>query len=241
MLGTAILPYFAPPDPDPTPAPSSAGPGARAHGQSQAGRTIEAGRRLDGGYSMGPRRPGREACCETAEGWRAGTRTRQGAHERARVADGVGGGPGRRSGRLLARHEEAAYARDPLAAPAGSRRDRCHRAHGRGDGRARRARHPPDTVVALLPEARIDEIRAHPALRLAKAGEIAADEAAGLSDAARAAVEMWNERLARPARPREPSTENLSWDAAGRLPPDPPAHLRAMLRRHEAERRDEDR
>jgi len=94
---------------------------------------------------------------------------------------------------------------------------------------------PPHAVVALLPAERIDELRANPAARLVSTEEIALEGLEAASSAARMAVAAWNEHVVRRNRPPERLFEGLAWDAPGRLAPDPPPHVREMLRRREQE------
>ena len=94
---------------------------------------------------------------------------------------------------------------------------------------------PPYAVVALLPTERVDELRANPAVQLVSTEEIAGDTLASVSGATRMAVDAWNEHLARRHRSSKGLFEGLSWDAPGRLAPDPPAHIQEMLRRREQE------
>jgi len=94
---------------------------------------------------------------------------------------------------------------------------------------------PPCAVVALLPTERIDGLRTNPAVQLASTEEITGDTLASVSGATRMAVDAWNEHLARQHEPPKQLLEGLSWDAPGRLAPDPPAHIQEMLRRREQE------
>jgi hypothetical protein len=100
---------------------------------------------------------------------------------------------------------------------------------------------PPYAVVALLPAERIDELRTDPAIQLVSTEEISADMSVGLSSTSRMAADAWNEHLARQHDgPPKQLFEGLSWDAPGRLAPDPPAHIQEMLRRRERESQGDD-
>ena len=99
---------------------------------------------------------------------------------------------------------------------------------------------PPCAVVALFPTERIDELRANPAVQLVSTEEITGDTLASVSGATRMAVDAWNEHLTRHREPPKQLFEGLSWDAPGRLAPDPPAHIQEMLRRREQELHDDD-
>jgi len=94
---------------------------------------------------------------------------------------------------------------------------------------------PPCAVVALLPSKRVPELRTNPAIQLVSTEQIAGDSLEATSGAARIAVSAWNEHLARRRRSPQASSEGVSWDAPGRLAPDPPSHIREMLRRREQE------
>jgi len=98
---------------------------------------------------------------------------------------------------------------------------------------------PPSAVVALLSTERIDELRANPAVQLVSTEEITGDTLASVSGATRMAVDAWNEHLTRHREPPKQLFEGLSWDAPGRLAPDPPAHIQEMLRRREQELHDD--
>jgi hypothetical protein len=100
---------------------------------------------------------------------------------------------------------------------------------------------PPYAVVALLPAERIDELRTNPAIQLVSTEEITAHMSVGLSSTSRMAADAWNEHLARQHDgPPKQLFEGLSWDAPGRLAPDPPAHIQEMLRRRERESQSDD-
>jgi hypothetical protein len=94
---------------------------------------------------------------------------------------------------------------------------------------------PPDAIVASLAGAGIERLRREPGILSVDAQEIGDDRLDAASGTARAAMTAWNDHLARQKAPRQlPSTE-LSWDAPGRQPPDPPPHIQEMLRRRERE------
>jgi hypothetical protein len=67
------------------------------------------------------------------------------------------------------------------------------------------------------------------------AQEIAEDRLETAPETARAVMAAWNQHLARQQAPQQPTPADLSWDAPGRLPPDPPPHIQEMLRRRERE------
>jgi len=98
---------------------------------------------------------------------------------------------------------------------------------------------PPFAVVALVPSERLDELRTNPAILLVSAKEIADDRLEAASSTTRMAAAAWNEHLARRHRPPEHQYEGSSWGAAGRLAPDPPPDIQAMLRRREQELRND--
>ncbi len=99
---------------------------------------------------------------------------------------------------------------------------------------------PPNAIVASLVSAGIEKLRNEPSVLSVDAQEIAEDRLLAAPEAARAAMTAWNEHLARQQVRREPTSADLSWDAPGRQPPDPPLHIQEMLRRREREMLDGD-
>jgi len=91
----------------------------------------------------------------------------------------------------------------------------------------------PFAVVAHLPSERLDELYSNPAIQMVATGEIIGDDLAAAPDTVRMAMHAWNEYLIRPHKPRERSSEGLSWDAPDRLPPDLPSDIREILRLRE--------
>ncbi len=94
---------------------------------------------------------------------------------------------------------------------------------------------PPNAIVASLASAGIEKLRGEPSVLSVDAEEIAEDRLLAAPDAERAAMTAWNEHLARQQERAKPPSADLSWDAPGRQPPDPPRHIQEMLRRRERE------
>ena len=93
----------------------------------------------------------------------------------------------------------------------------------------------PVAVMAFLPRAALDELRAHPAVALVETGPVGDEHRDYASPGVSDAIYVWNEHLGsrRPTgAPRGPD-EPLSWDSPGRLPPDPPRRVLEELRRRE--------
>jgi len=99
---------------------------------------------------------------------------------------------------------------------------------------------PPNAIVASLGSAGIDQLRSEPGVLSVDAQEIADDRLLAAPAAERAAMTAWNEHLARQQGRSKPPSSDLSWDAPGRQPPDPPRHIQEMLRRREQEMLDGD-
>ncbi len=99
---------------------------------------------------------------------------------------------------------------------------------------------PPNAIVASLASAGIEKLRGEPNVLSVDAQEIADDRLLTAPSADRAAMLAWNEHLARQQERSKPASSDLSWDAPGRQPPDPPRHIQEMLRRREQEMLDGD-
>jgi hypothetical protein len=97
---------------------------------------------------------------------------------------------------------------------------------------------PPYAIVASIPSDRIDQLCSATGIQSVDTDEIAEQRLEAASDVERMAMVAWNEHLARQRSPKV-TPRDLSWDAPGRLPPDPPPHIREMLRRREKEMRDD--
>jgi hypothetical protein len=93
----------------------------------------------------------------------------------------------------------------------------------------------PIAVMAFLPRAALDELRALPAVALAETGPIGDEHREHASPGVSDAIYVWNEHLRsrRPAGAKRGPDEPLSWDSPGRLPPDPPRRVLEELRRRE--------
>jgi len=99
---------------------------------------------------------------------------------------------------------------------------------------------PPNAIVASLASAGIEKLRGEPGVLSVDAQEIAEDRLLAAPEAERAAMTAWNEHLVRQQERGKPASADLSWDAPGRLPPDPPRYIQEMLRRREQEMLDGD-
>ena len=92
---------------------------------------------------------------------------------------------------------------------------------------------PPNAIVASLASSGIEILRGEPSVLSVDVQEIAEARLEAASETARVAMIAWNQHLARQQAPQEPMSADLSWDAPGRLPPDPPLEIQEMLRRRE--------
>jgi hypothetical protein len=96
---------------------------------------------------------------------------------------------------------------------------------------------PPSVIMASIPSERISDIRGKAGIESVDTDEISEDQLKRASDEIRLAAAAWNDHLKtkRFAPPLDNPALGLAWDAPGRLPPDPPPHIREMLRRRERE------
>jgi len=92
---------------------------------------------------------------------------------------------------------------------------------------------PPNAIVASLASSGIEKLRGEPGIQSVDAQEIAEARLEAAPETARVAMTAWNQHLARQQAPQKPTSTDLSWDAPGRLPPDPPPDIQEMLRRRE--------
>jgi hypothetical protein len=95
--------------------------------------------------------------------------------------------------------------------------------------------YPPQSLIALVPPEKINELRGQEAIASVDTGQITDDRAATTGDTSSLAIAAWNEHVNKQgagAAATDP-TEGLSWDDSSRLPPDPPQKIREMLRRRE--------
>jgi hypothetical protein len=93
----------------------------------------------------------------------------------------------------------------------------------------------PIAVIAFLPPASLDELRAHPAVALVETGPVGDEHREHASPGVSDAIYVWNEHLRsrRPTGGRRGSEQPVSWDSPGRLPPDPPRRVLEEFRRRE--------
>jgi len=94
---------------------------------------------------------------------------------------------------------------------------------------------PPRMIMASIPSDRLGEIREKAGVRSVDTDEIGDERLVKMSGAIRSAAMVWNDHLKRKrAAPEKPDPSlGLSWDAPGRLPPDPPPDVMEKLRRRE--------
>lgn len=88
---------------------------------------------------------------------------------------------------------------------------------------------PPRVLIALIEQPAVFQF--HPEVQNVITAKIDETSLHGLDDTVSQAIVVWNSRF-------EPTTtedlgRGLSWDAPGRLPPDPPPDVRDMLTRRE--------
>lgn len=96
--------------------------------------------------------------------------------------------------------------------------------------------YPPYLITARIPEEVIVTLKTNPAVRSVDTEEIRGERLESAPENFRLAFVAWNEYLKQ--KSAEASTQKrtpLSWDAPGRLPPDPPPHMREILRKREEE------
>lgn len=91
----------------------------------------------------------------------------------------------------------------------------------------------PFLIVARIPQAAAAALARHPAVWTVDSGAISAERLAAAPVEARLALAAWNEQLQKRSEAAPGPRSMLAWDAPGRQPPDPPAHLRKALRGHE--------
>jgi hypothetical protein len=100
--------------------------------------------------------------------------------------------------------------------------------------------YPPHAILALLPPSAVEVVSQRDDVAAAWTEPISRQTIESAEEPLRTALQAWNEHLAR--RPRKPAAaaEGLSWDAPGRLPPDPPPEIQAEWRRREQRHKDAD-
>lgn len=92
---------------------------------------------------------------------------------------------------------------------------------------------PPNAIVASLASSGIEKLRGEPGVLSVDAQVITEARLEAASETAQVAMAAWNQHLAGQQTPQRPTSIDLSWDAPGRLPPDPPPEIQEMLRRRE--------
>jgi len=101
--------------------------------------------------------------------------------------------------------------------------------------------YPPYLIIALIPTAFISRLKIDPAIHSVDTEKISVERLEAASEIFRLAYAAWNEYLKRKSTKASiDKGTSLSWDAPGRLPPDPPPHMREILRRKEEEQNKND-
>jgi hypothetical protein len=96
--------------------------------------------------------------------------------------------------------------------------------------------YPPYLIIARIPEAFINVLKTDPAVHSVDTDEIRADRLEASLANLQLAFLAWNEYLRNKSIEASTQTRPLvNWDAPGRLPPDPPPHMREILRKREEE------
>ncbi len=96
--------------------------------------------------------------------------------------------------------------------------------------------YPPYLIMARITKTSIDTIRKDPAVYSVDTEEIRGERLETDSEILKVAFAAWNEYLLNQStRAASQGSAFQSWDAPGRLPPDPPPHEREILRRREEE------
>ncbi len=99
----------------------------------------------------------------------------------------------------------------------------------------------PYLIIARVPNAFIAALKKNSLVNSVDTEAIVGERLESASEIYRLAFLAWNEYLQK--KLAETSKQNhtlLTWDAPGRLPPDPPPHLREILRRREEEEKKKD-
>ena len=93
---------------------------------------------------------------------------------------------------------------------------------------------PPRCIIGVLCRADLDSLRGVPGVRVI-VDRVPESRIVTLPEPLRLAAAAWNERLRSRAEGGRARGRGESWDAPGFLPPDPPAAVREVLRRREAD------
>jgi hypothetical protein len=96
----------------------------------------------------------------------------------------------------------------------------------------------PYLIIAQIPDSIISTLKTDPAVHSIDTEAISEERLDAASENNKYAYATWNDYLER--KTSETSLKKdayLSWDAPGRLPPDPPPHMREILRKKEEEQK----
>jgi len=96
--------------------------------------------------------------------------------------------------------------------------------------------YPPYVIIASVPSENIKELRNSVFVGYLTTEVIEEQPALLSSDESRDIISIWNKqvRSSREHEKKVPADEDLSWDAPGYLPPDPPLHIRKMMDKWES-------
>jgi hypothetical protein len=98
---------------------------------------------------------------------------------------------------------------------------------------------PPLAVIASLPEKKINDLRGSHGIKSLHTQPIPEQTLLQGTPDVRTIGAAWNSYLQGSSTVRNASSKGLSWDAEGRLPPDPPRDIRELLSRREKEMHDD--
>jgi hypothetical protein len=94
--------------------------------------------------------------------------------------------------------------------------------------------YPPYLIIARIPNESTATLKVNPDVHSVDIEEISGERIETASEVFRLAFIAWNEYLhKRSIKAPGQNQTSLSWDAPGRLPPDPPPYLREILRKRE--------
>jgi hypothetical protein len=96
---------------------------------------------------------------------------------------------------------------------------------------------PPEVIIASLPSENIEKLRKTDFVGYLTTDIIDELPSPYTADDFPDIKTIWNKqvRISREPEARGPADEDLSWDAPGHLPPDPPPHIRKMMDKWEAD------
>jgi hypothetical protein len=90
---------------------------------------------------------------------------------------------------------------------------------------------PPKIIFASIPSGKIEELQRSSVVEFMTTDLIEQVPSSMSSDEFRDIISLWNKqvRTSRETKQTHPADEDLSWDAPGYLPPDPPPDIRKMM------------